>query len=113
MITIADDQFRSYRRDVDFIQRFIFPGGLLPSPGALYLETAAAGLAWCADHRLGDHYARTLELWRQRFEAAWPVISQHGFDERFRRMWDYYLAYCEAGFRIGRIDVMQVALSTD
>lgn len=111
VITIAEDRFDSYRRNVDFIQRYIFPGGMLPAPARLRDQVQRAGLAWHGCEGFGPHYARTLALWRRSFEAAWPQIQTHGFDERFRRMWRYYLAYCEAGFNKGRIDVLQAALS--
>ncbi len=111
VITFADELFEAYRKDVDFIQRYIFPGGLLPSPGRLGEEARHAGLEWHGGDSIGPHYARTLALWRRSFEAAWPDVHALGFDERFRRMWRYYLAYCEAGFETGRIDVLQAALS--
>ncbi|MDH3474504.1 MAG: cyclopropane-fatty-acyl-phospholipid synthase family protein [Rhodospirillales bacterium] len=111
VITIADDLFEVYRKDVDFIQRYIFPGGLLPSPGRLGEEARGAGLDWHGGESIRLHYARTLAVWRRSFEAAWPEVLALGFDERFRRMWRYYLAYCEAGFETGRIDVLQAALS--
>jgi cyclopropane-fatty-acyl-phospholipid synthase len=111
VITIADDLFEVYRKDVDFIQRYIFPGGLLPSPARLGEEARGAGLDWHGGESIGLHYARTLAVWRRSFEAAWPEVLALGFDERFRRMWRYYLAYCEAGFETGRIDVLQAALS--
>jgi cyclopropane-fatty-acyl-phospholipid synthase len=111
VITIADDLFEVYRKDVDFIQRYIFPGGLLPSAGRLGEEARHAGLDWHGGESIGLHYARTLAVWRRSFEAAWPEVLALGFDERFRRMWRYYLAYCEAGFETGRIDVLQAALS--
>ena len=110
VITIDDALYEDYRKDVDFIQSYIFPGGLLPSPERLRDQVRRAGLAWQSDHSLGVHYARTLAIWRRAFEAAWPEVQALGFDERFRRMWRYYLAYCEAGFRSGRIDVLQAAL---
>jgi cyclopropane-fatty-acyl-phospholipid synthase len=110
IITIADELFERYRRGVDFIQRYIFPGGLLPSPGRLHEETARAGLAWQGDRGYGQHYARTLRQWRERFLGAWDGVAAQGFDERFKRLWTYYLAYSEAGFRTGRIDVRQIAL---
>jgi cyclopropane-fatty-acyl-phospholipid synthase len=111
IITIADEFFDSYRRKADFIQRYIFPGGMLPSLSALRSQAAAAGLEWRADSGFGAHYAMTLAQWRQRFELVWPEIRQMGFDERFRRMWNYYLAYCEVGFSLGRIDLKQLALA--
>ena len=111
VITIRPEMFPRYRARMDFIRRFVFPGGMLPPPAALHRGAAAAGLRVLADDRFGAHYARTLSLWRERFEAAWPRIAQQGFDERFRRLWRLYLAYCEGGFRAGNIDVHQIALS--
>jgi cyclopropane-fatty-acyl-phospholipid synthase len=111
IITIADEIFDSYRRKVDFIQRYVFPGGMLPSLAALRRQAKDAGLEWRADSGFAAHYALTLAQWRHRFEAVWPELRQLGFDERFRRMWNYYLAYCEVGFSLGRIDLKQVALA--
>jgi len=105
VITIADERFERYRRTVDFIQRYIFPGGMLPSPSALATEAARAGLVVQSVETFGASYARTLGEWRKRFAAAWPELAAMGFSERFRRMWEYYLCYCEAGFRAGTIDV--------
>ena len=105
VITIDDARFESYRRTPDFIQRYIFPGGMLPPPSALRREIAAAGLTLEHHETFGDSYARTLVEWRRRFAAAWPAIEALGFSDRFRRMWDFYLCYCEAGFRAGAIDV--------
>jgi cyclopropane-fatty-acyl-phospholipid synthase len=110
LITIADRFFEDYRRSPDFIQRYIFPGGMLPSPAALEAHYAAARLEPLATEAFGADYARTLHLWQDRFELAWERIRGLGFDERFRRIWTYYLAYCEAGFRNGTIDVVQTAL---
>jgi cyclopropane-fatty-acyl-phospholipid synthase len=110
LITIADRYFEAYRRNADFIQRYIFPGGMLPSPTALDQQARLAGLARDAELAFGTSYARTLGLWNQRFQAAWPRIAELGFDERFRRIWTYYLAYCEAGFRTGSIDVVQTVM---
>ncbi|MGB5948498.1 MAG: cyclopropane-fatty-acyl-phospholipid synthase family protein [Parvibaculum sp.] len=111
IITIEDSIFPAYRKSADFIQRYIFPGGMLPSPSALREQVARAGLTWAGNLDFGLDYAETLKLWRQRFRAAWPDIQHLGFDERFRRLWEYYLAYCEAGFRAGAIDVTQVTLT--
>lgn len=111
IITIADRSFASYRKRADFIQRYIFPGGMLPSPTALRQQVAQAELTWAGNLEFGLDYAETLKLWRERFRAAWPDISAQGFDERFRRMWEYYLSYCEAGFRAGNIDVTQLTLA--
>jgi cyclopropane-fatty-acyl-phospholipid synthase len=110
IITIADRHFETYRRGVDFIQRYVFPGGMLPSPSALAREIAAAGLVEIGRHGFGQAYARTLSEWQQRFQAAWPEILELGFDARFKRIWEYYLAYCEAGFRVRFTDVSQYAI---
>jgi len=104
-ITIADDRFETYRRCPDFIQRYIFPGGMLPSPAVLRAESARAGFTLVEGPRFADSYARTLALWQERFQASWPRIAALGFDRRFKRMWEYYLAYCEAGFRANTLDV--------
>ncbi|WP_428490665.1 class I SAM-dependent methyltransferase [Rhodopila sp.] len=104
-ITIADERFASYRRSSDFIQRYIFPGGMLPSSSALRAQIARAGLAVHSVEMFGASYAQTLKLWQDRFQAAWPDIAATGFSARFKLMWEYYLSYCEAGFRAGAIDV--------
>ena len=104
-ITIADERFESYRRCPDFIQRYIFPGGMLPSPAVLRQEAARAGFGLVEGPCFAASYARTLARWQERFQAAWPRIAALGFDRRFKRMWEYYLAYCEAGFRSGTLDV--------
>ena len=111
IITIQDEFFESYRRRADFIQRYIFPGGMLISEARLRQVTEAAGLDWRDISRFGQDYADTLAEWTRRFESAWPDIRQNGFDERFRRLWRFYLAYCEAGFRTERTDVVQLSLS--
>ena len=104
-ITIEDQRFETYRFETDFIQRYIFPGGMLPSRAAMEREINAAGLKLIHTDTFGESYAKTLADWRLRFEASWGRIEGMGFDQRFRRMWDYYLCYCEAGFRAGTIDV--------
>jgi cyclopropane-fatty-acyl-phospholipid synthase len=109
-ITVADRHWRSSNENPDFVRRYVFPGGQVPSPSVLKADAAAAGLAWLDDARYGSSYARTLAEWHRRFDAAWPRIAEMGFDERFRRMWEYYLSYCEGGFRSGRVDVRQIAL---
>ncbi|HET6468144.1 MAG TPA: cyclopropane-fatty-acyl-phospholipid synthase family protein [Geminicoccaceae bacterium] len=111
IITIADQYFPDYRKSADFIQRYIFPGGMLPSPAALREQLARAGLSELGQHAFGDSYARTLALWGRRFDAAWDRIAGLGFDPRFRRLWRYYLAYCEAGFRTRSTDVVQLAVA--
>jgi cyclopropane-fatty-acyl-phospholipid synthase len=105
VITIAEDRFEDYRRRPDFIQKHIFPGGMLPTTEILERETAKSGLKLVGKEFFGDGYARTLEEWRQRFLESWPAIEALGFDERFKRTWEYYLAYCQAGFETGAINV--------
>jgi cyclopropane-fatty-acyl-phospholipid synthase len=110
IITIRDDIFDRYRRSTDFIQKYIFPGGVLPSLEALKPRVTGAGLAWGKVEAFGVNYADTLAEWARTFLAAWDDIAPLGFDERFRRLWHFYLAYCEAGFRTGRTDVVQLEL---
>ena len=105
VILIDDGQFEGYRRGADFIQRHIFPGGLLPSDRAVREQATRAGFEVECTDRFAASYARTLAEWRGRFEAAWPQLQAQGFDDAFRRLWRYYLCYCEAGFKSGRVDV--------
>jgi cyclopropane-fatty-acyl-phospholipid synthase len=111
IITIRDELFDSYRRRADFIQKYIFPGGMLPSETRLRRETNRAGLEWTGLARIGEHYAETLRQWGERFEAAWDEVEPLGFDARFRQLWRFYLSYCEAGFRTGRTNVVQLSLA--
>ncbi len=105
VITIADDYFEHYRRGTDFIQRFIFPGGMLPSVSAMKAQAAQVGMRLETAVSFGASYGTTLAEWRHRFLRAWPSIEALGFDASFKRLWEYYLCYCEAGFRTGRVDV--------
>ncbi|MDE1906368.1 MAG: class I SAM-dependent methyltransferase [Rhodospirillales bacterium] len=105
VITIDEGYYPGYRRTPDFIQRHIFPGGMLPTKTAIAEQAKQAGLAPGRVQHFGASYARTLADWRLRFLAAWPRIEAMGFDARFRRLWTYYLCYCEAGFASGRVDV--------
>jgi cyclopropane-fatty-acyl-phospholipid synthase len=110
-ISIADDIFESYASSADFIQTYIFPGGLLISESRFRALAEARGLNWQNEHRFGLDYAKTLKIWRERFDAA--AVEGHlppDFDDRFVRLWRYYLMYCEGGFRGGGIDVLQVTL---
>lgn len=111
IITIKDELFDGYRRRADFIQRYVFPGGMLASIARLKEETAKAGLAWSKAEAFGQSYAETLAEWARRFQAKWSDIRALGFDERFKRLWLFYLGYCEAGFRTGRTDVVQLELA--
>lgn len=110
-IVIDDRYWQSYRRHEDYIRTYIFPNSIVPARSVLRSLAAHAGLRWEAEHAFGPSYARTLDEWHRRFEAAWPRIADLGFDERFRRMWRFYLSYCEAGFRTGRLTVRQIVLS--
>lgn len=111
LIAIADDVWDAYAGGVDFIQRYIFPGGSLVSVSRFRAIAAAHGLAWQDEERFGLDYAETLLEWRRRFDrAAAEGRLPARFDERFQRLWRYYLMYCEGGFRGGGIDVLQVTL---
>jgi cyclopropane-fatty-acyl-phospholipid synthase len=104
-ITIADAHFSRYCRGPDFIQRFVFPGGFLPSKQFLRESLEKADLKIVASENFGASYALTLREWRKRFLEAWPQIETLGFDAQFKRLWEYYLCYSEAGFRSGMVDV--------
>jgi cyclopropane-fatty-acyl-phospholipid synthase len=104
-ITIAEERFNSYCGRPDFIQRFVFPGGFLPSKTFLRDALERADLKIVAAENFGESYALTLREWRRRFLEKWPQVERLGFDAPFRRLWEYYLCYCEAGFRSGMIDV--------
>jgi cyclopropane-fatty-acyl-phospholipid synthase len=109
-ITIRDDLFERYVKSTDFIQQYIFPGGLLPSPSAFRAEAAKAGLQVDNELAFGGDYAETLRRWRAAFLAHDPQVRQLGFDTRFMRIWEFYLAYCEAAFATGNTNVMQFTL---
>ena len=110
-ITIQERFFDNYKREIDFIRRYVFPGGMLPTPSTLRTLGEKFGVPLRAEKIFGEDYAITLAEWRERFRAAWPQITPLGFDERFRRLWEYYLAYCEAGFRSRNIDVRQMVFA--
>jgi cyclopropane-fatty-acyl-phospholipid synthase len=116
-ITIDERLWPIYRRSADFIQRHVFPGGMLPTKTAIADNAAAVGLAWENATWFGRDYAETLARWHDRFQHAWPRIAAlphsptgRAYDARFKRLWEYYLAYCETGFRAGWTDVGQVIL---
>jgi cyclopropane-fatty-acyl-phospholipid synthase len=111
IITIDDARFQSYRSHPDFIQLYIFPGGMLPSVKALKDVATRQGLGFETARMFANSYAETLRRWREVFDARWPTIAPLGFDDRFKRMWQYYLASCEGGFRAGSIDVGQFRLT--
>ncbi len=110
-ITIRDDLFADYRKGTDFIQQYVFPGGMLPSRAAFRAAAAKQGLVVHGEYAFGEDYARTLAEWRHAFEAKWPEIAALGFDENFRRLWRMYLCYCEAGFLAGNVDVVHFELA--
>ncbi len=110
MITIADHLFESYRHGGDFVQKYIFPGGMLGAPEAVQREITAAGLQLAGTLRFGKDYSRTLRAWYERFNCRWDEIAQLGFDERFRRMWNFYLTSCAACFAAETTDVCQLTL---
>jgi cyclopropane-fatty-acyl-phospholipid synthase len=109
-ITIRDDLFERYARSSDFIQQYIFPGGMLPSPSAFRAEAAKAGLHVVSELAFGRDYAETLRRWRTQFLARDNQVRGLGFDARFMHIWEFYLAYCEAAFDTGNTDVMQFTL---
>jgi cyclopropane-fatty-acyl-phospholipid synthase len=109
-IVIRDDLFERYVRSTDFIQQYIFPGGCLPSVQAVRQQAQAAGLTVVNELAFGSDYGRTLQLWRAAFQARRTEVMALGFDERFMRIWDFYLAYCEAAFGTGDIQLVQFTL---
>ena len=111
IITVADKRFEAYRKTVDFIQKYIFPGGMLPSPMALRAEVERAGLRVAHSVEFADSYSQTLRRWHDVFNARWDEVQALGFDDRFRRMWNLYLAACAGAFHGGRCDVTQVTLT--
>lgn len=112
-ITIDERVFEDYQQGSDFIQRYIFPGGCLPSMAAIEAEATRADLAIHERFAFGPSYALTLKEWRARFLDRWHEIAPLGFDEAFRRMWEFYLCYCEAGFRAATIDVRLIGLGPE
>ncbi|SFJ47335.1 SAM-dependent methyltransferase [Aerobium aerolatum] len=108
IITIKESAFERYRARPDFIQRYVFPGGMLPTPALLKSLGSDHGLTYVRERIFAQDYARTLADWRERFWQSWEKIVPLGFDERFKKLWEFYLYYCEAGFRAEYIDVRQV-----
>ena len=110
-ITIRDDLFERYRSSEDFIQKYIFPGGFLPSLSFMKSLTKKNNLGLLKVNSYSDDYAKTLAIWRENFLKAWSNIAPLGFDETFKRMWEFYLSYCEAGFKSKNIDLIQFSMS--
>ena len=109
-ITIDDNLFERYKTKQDFIQKYIFPGGFLPSKKSLFNLSSSKGLSIERCDSYGFHYSNTLKLWRDEFLNKWDQISKQGFDLNFKRMWNFYLSYCEAGFKSKNIDLIQFSL---
>jgi cyclopropane-fatty-acyl-phospholipid synthase len=111
IITVQDKRWEVYKRGVDFIQKYIFPGGMLPSPTALRSEIMKAGLRVKGSIEFGQSYSQTLRRWHDDFNARWPEVASMGFDDRFRRMWNFYLTSCAGTFRGGNCDVTQITVT--
>ena len=109
-ITINDDLYPRYKNKEDFIQKYIFPGGFLPSKQSLYHLSKKYGLNINNYNSYGIHYSNTLSIWRKEFLSKWEMISKQGFDITFKRMWNFYLSYCEAGFKSKNIDLIQFSM---
>ena len=109
-ITIDDSLFDRYKNKQDFIQKYIFPGGFLPSKNSLNKHVSDNGLAIKSYDSYADHYSNTLAIWRMEFNKKWDLIKNQGFDLTFKRMWEFYLSYCEAGFKSKNIDLIQFSL---
>jgi cyclopropane-fatty-acyl-phospholipid synthase len=108
VITIDENSYADYKANPDFIQKYIFPGGMLPTPKHLADYGSNAGLSLISSFGFGHDYARTLAEWRVKFWETWERLQPLGFDARFKRLWEFYFFYCEAGFRSRNIDVRQV-----
>ena len=111
IITVADERWHLYRKGVDFIQKYIFPGGMLPAPSVLRAEVERAGLLVKGSIEFGESYSLTLRRWHETFAERWGEVKKHGFDERFKRMWDFYLASCAGAFQGGNCDVTQITVT--
>ncbi|MBV7392749.1 SAM-dependent methyltransferase [Mameliella sediminis] len=111
IITVQHKRWELYRRGVDFIQKYIFPGGMLPSPEVLRAEVERAGLQVVRSFEFGESYSQTLRRWHETFNDRWDEVSALGFDDRFRRMWNFYLASCAATFHGGNCDVTQITIA--
>ena len=111
IITVQDKRWHLYRKGVDFIQKYIFPGGMLPAPSVLRAQVEKAGLEVKGSVEFGDSYSQTLRRWYETFNAKWPEVKALGFDDRFRLMWNFYLTSCAATFRFANCDVTQITVT--
>ena len=111
IITVEDARWEIYNRGVDFIQKYIFPGGMLPSPSVLRQEVEKAGLTVARSIEFGESYSQTLRRWHETFNEKWDQVARLGFDERFRRMWNFYLTSCASTFHSGNCDVTQITIT--
>ena len=111
IILVQDARFKAYQRDPDFIQKYIFPGGMLPSPSVLRAQIERAGMTVARSMEFGESYSQTLRRWHESFNARWDEAAGQGFDDRFRRMWNFYLTSCAAAFRSGICDVTQITIT--
>lgn len=111
IITVADLRWPVYRRGVDFIQKYIFPGGMLPAPSVLRAEVEKAGLRVKSSIEFGESYSLTLRRWHETFTDRWSDVKKLGFDDRFKRMWDFYLTSCAGAFQGGNCDVTQITVT--
>ena len=109
-ITIDDSLFDRYKNKQDFIQKYIFPGGFLPNKNTINKLVSNNGLTVNSYNSYADHYADTLAIWRDEFNKKWDLIKNQGFDLTFKRMWEFYLSYCEAGFKSKNIDLIQFSI---
>ena len=111
IITVQDARWHLYRKSVDFIQKYIFPGGMLPAPKVLRAQVESAGLQLTGSHEFGESYSQTLRRWHDTFNERWDEVAALGFDDRFRRMWNFYLTSCAASFHSGNTDVTQISVT--
>jgi cyclopropane-fatty-acyl-phospholipid synthase len=111
IITVPDTRWDAYRNGIDFIQKYIFPGGMLPAPSVLRAEVEKAGLTVKGSIEFGESYSLTLRRWHETFTDRWSEVKKLGFDERFKRMWDFYLASCAGAFQSGNCDVTQITVT--
>jgi len=111
IITVHEKRRKSYREGVDFIRKYIFPGGMLPTPNQLREEIARAGLTVVGSVEFGESYSQTLRRWHETFNDRWDEVRAMGFDDRFKRMWDFYLTSCAATFATSNCDVTQITIA--